>query len=243
MKLPIFLPENRSTYRVAVEESASTLWIGLPTGPLQVRLDDVSARGCGFSVDQDSAASLVEGAELVLRIKVGPKTSPQLFIRSEIKSLRADGDEVRVGVSFKDCDRLYHQLDVPQWLYFNRRGAFRVPPCNHRGDPLRAGLFDHKSTEEHRFTVHDLSSSGVSIRVSRERDFTLSETQLLRTTFELPGVDRLFDLQIRFIHRTFVDGVERIGFAFDEASTDDFEEQSERILVYVLERQSQLLRK
>ncbi len=243
MKLPIFSPENRSTYRVDVSESQSTLWIGLPSGPMKVRLDDVSSRGCGFVLDAESAAILSEGDELVLRLKVGPETSPQLFIRSEIRSLREENKTMRVGVAFKDCDRLYQQLDVPQWLYFNRRGAFRVPPCNHRGDPLRASFFDYKSRDEQRFTVNDLSSSGLSIRLSSSSEFTLSETQLIRSTFELPGVEEAFDLKMRFIHRTFVQGVERIGLQFDPVATRRFEPQSERILGYVLERQGQLLRR
>ncbi len=243
MKLPIFSPENRSTYRVAVEDKHSTLWVGLPSGPLKVRLDDVSSRGCGFSMDLESAEDLAVGSELVLRMKVGPKTSPQLFIRSEIRGIREADGLMHIGVAFKDCDRLYHQLDVPQWLYFNRRGAFRVPPCNHRGDPLRAGFYDYKSTEEQRFTVNDLSSTGLSIRLSGSREFTLSETQLIRTKFELPGIEQPFDLRARFIHRTFVQGVERIGMKFDESATRDFDDQSELILGYVLERQSQILRR
>lgn len=243
MKLPIFSPESRSTYRVAVGENQSTLWIGLASGPLRVRLDDVSSRGCGFTLDSESAESMSEGDEMILRLKVGPKTSPQLFIRSEIRALRTEGDEVRVGVAFKDCERLYQQLDVPQWLYFNRRGAFRVPPCNERGDPLRATLCGHKSKEEQRFTVNDLSSTGLSIRLSRSQEFTFSETQLIRATFELPGVKEPFNLKMRFVHRTLVQGVERIGMQYDQASTREFEPQTERILSYVLERQGQLLRR
>ena len=97
--------ESRSAYRVPVAGTQSTLWIGLPRGPLEVRLDNISSRGCGFTVDLDSAASLEEGAELVLRMKAGERTSPQLFIRSEIRAIRVESEGVRVGVQFKERDR------------------------------------------------------------------------------------------------------------------------------------------
>ena len=132
--------ESRSAYRVPVAGTHSTLWIGLPRGPLEVRLDNISSRGCGFTVDLDSAASLEEGAELVLRMKAGERTSPQLFIRSEIRAIRVESEGVRVGVQFKERDRLYQQLDVSQWLYFNRRGAFRVPPVQSPRRPATSEL-------------------------------------------------------------------------------------------------------
>lgn len=242
MKLPIFTPENRSTYRVALDGSQGTLWVGLKSGPARVILDDVSSRGCGFTLDAETGASLAEGGELVLRMKVGDKTSPQLFIRSEIRSCREDNGVVHVGVLFKDCDRLYQQLDVSQWRFFNRRGAFRVPPVNHRGEPLRASFYDEGAEQPLRYTVHDLSSSGLSIRLSIATDYILSESKCVRVTFELPGIDEAFDLQVRFVHRTFVEGIERIGFIFDTREGNDGEAQSEALLRYVLERQSALLR-
>ena len=242
MKLPIHRVESRSAYRVAVEEDQSSLWIGLPSGPLKVQLNDLSAHGCGFVIDAIHASSLTVGEELILRLRVGPKTSPQLFIRSEIRDLRPQGEGVRAGVAFKDRQRLYQQLSLPQWLYFNRRGAFRVPPANHRGDPLRASFYGYRSTREFRFTIHNLSSSGLAIRLPRSQEFALSKTQVLRTRFELPGIDALFDLRLRYVHCTLFQGVECVGMKFDPDLTKDFEAQSERILGYVFERQSELLR-
>lgn len=242
MKLPIRRVESRATYRVSVEEDQSSLWIGLPSGPLKVQLEDLSAHGCGFVVDALNASSLAIDEELVLRLRVGPKTSPQLFIRAEVRDLQPQGEAVRAGVAFKDRQRLYQQLNLPQWLYFNRRGAFRVPPVNHRGAPLRASFYNRSSTKEFRFTVHNLSSSGLAIRLPRNRELALSTTQILRTRFELPGIDAPFDLRLRYVHRTLFQGVECVGMKFDPDLTRDFEDQSERILGYVFERQSQLLR-
>ncbi|QDV05497.1 Flagellar brake protein YcgR [Planctomycetes bacterium Poly30] len=242
MKLPIFSPENRSTYRVSIPEGQGMLWVGLSAGPVKVRMDDVSSRGCGFTLGAEEAAGLAEGSELVLRMKIGDPKAPQLFIRSEIRSLRSEGELVHIGALFKECDRLYQQLDVSQWRYFNRRGAFRVPPVNHRGEPLRASFYAKGSEERVRFTVNDLSSSGLAIRLSGSQEYQLSETQCVRSTFELPGVPDPLDLQLRFIHRTFIKGVERIGFMIDMRATAVAEVQSETILRYVMERQSQLLR-
>lgn len=227
---------------LTVHDGQGTLWVGLKSGPAKVVLDDVSSRGCGFTLKSEQAADLAEGGELVLRMMVGDKKAPQLFIRSEIRSLRSDGDVVHIGSVFKDSERLYQQLDVSQWRYFNRRGAFRVPPVNHRGEPLRASFHARDSDERARHTVNDLSSSGLAIRLSGTEKYRLSETECVRVTFELPGVPDPLDLQVRFVHRTLIQGVERVGFSIDMRATEIAEQQSETILRYVMERQSELLR-
>lgn len=243
MKITNFNPENRSSYRVPVGEAHGTLWVGLKSGPAMVRLDDVSSRGCGLTLTAEEATGVEEGSELVLRMKVGDERAPQLFIRSEVRSLRTEHGFVHIGVLFKEQDRLYAQLDPSQWRYFNRRGAFRVPPANHRGDPLRASFYDHGSREEVRFTINNLSSSGLAIELASGHEFDMSESECIRVNYELVGVPQPLDLHVRFVHRSFVDGVERIGFVYDMKATRDAEAQCETILRYVMERQSQLLRK
>lgn len=242
MKLPLRHPENRATYRVQIDESQASLWVGLKSGPTKAILEDLSSRGCGFLLLAEDAEGLEEGSDLVLRMKVGGPKAPQLFIRAEVRSARALDEHIQFGTVFKDAQRLYQQLSEAQWRFFNRRGAFRVAPANHRGDPLRASFFDKGSAEPVRLTVNDLSSTGLAVRLSPGRDYELSESQPVRVQFELPGEHGEFDLQVRFVHRSFVKGVERIGFNMDLAATEQGEEQSERILRYVMERQSQLLR-
>ncbi|MEM8713797.1 MAG: PilZ domain-containing protein, partial [Planctomycetota bacterium] len=136
MKLPLRNPENRATYRVQIDEAQATLWVGLKSGPTKAILEDLSSRGCGFLLQTDEAKGLEEGSDLVLRMKVGGPKAPQLFIRAEVRSTRTLDGLVQFGAVFKDPQRLYQQLNEPQWRFFNRRGAFRVAPANHRGDPL-----------------------------------------------------------------------------------------------------------
>jgi len=242
MKLPLRNNENRTTYRVKIGEDQATLWIGLRSGPVKATLEDLSSRGCGFLLPKDEVEGIEAGSEVVLRMKVGGGKTPQLFIRAEVRARQEVGELAQFGVVFKDADRLYQQLTVEQWRIFNRRGAFRVPPANHRGEPLRASFSDADSEAPKRFTVNDLSSSGLSIRLTPGRDFELSETQPVRVEFELPNGFGAFSFSARFVHRSFVKGIERIGMVFDKAATESFEAQSESLPRYVLERQSELLR-
>ena len=107
---------------------------------------------------------------------------------------------------------------------------------------MRASFYDRGSDARVRYTVNDISSSGLAIRLSGQQEYTLSETECVRVTFELPGVLEPLDLQVQFVHRSFVQGVERVGFVIDMRTTPIAEVQSETILRYVMERQSQLLR-
>lgn len=242
MKLPIFSPENRSTYRVPIQDGQGTLWVGLKSGPVKVRLDDVSSRGLGFTLSAADAEGLKEGDELILRIKIGDDQSPQLFIRSQIRGIREEDGASHIGAFFKDHDRLYQQLTPSQWRFLNRRGAFRVPPADHRGDPLYATFHGSDPDESSRHVVNDLSSSGLAIRLSGRDEYNFPSNMGVQAQFELPGAPDPFDLRLNLVHRSFVAGVERIGFAIDMERTRRAEDQTEAIVRYVMGRQSELLR-
>lgn len=235
--------EKRSAYRVSTSSSEAEIFIATQSGPLAAKLDDLSAQGCGFVVVPQGGIELAEEAELTLRILVGGPMMPQLFVRATIRSVRKteEDGEVRCGVRFLDTERLYSQLRLPQWRYFNRRQAFRVPPADERGRPLRGRFLIPGQSEPRSIQLHDLSSSGLATDLKPKDDITFPKALPVKVLFNLPGTEDEFELCVTFVHRTTVDGRIRTGFRIDAARTEGFEEQSERILRYVLERQRQLL--
>ena len=234
-------PDQRSTYRVRAAPSDAAMTLGLGGGPVAASLADVSARGCSFVVPETHAPELEVGTELVLRMRIGGPRMPQLFIRGVIRSRSVDDGGLRVGVQFLDTDRLYHQLQEPQWRFFNRRQAFRVPPVDERGRPLRAKLEIPGEDKPRSVQVHDLSCTGLSISIRTIDDFEIPKDEPICATFALPGVPQMLDLVLRFVHRRHIDGRIRVGFRIDTIGTVRMEEQSELILRYVLERQRQIL--
>ncbi len=241
MKLPNRNPDQRSTYRVRSAGDDSEVFVAFKSGPVKAVLDDLSARGCGVIVGPESGATLSVDDEIVLRLLVGGKGMPQLFVKGVVKGLRDVPEGVRIGVQFSDTERLYTQLKEPQWRFFNRRQAFRVPPADARGRPLRAHFHLPGADEARSVPVHDLSSSGLSVWLAPKNDVAFPKRLPMRVAFNLPGDGEAFDLRVAFVHRTKVEGKFRVGFRIDMERTLNADSQAERILRYVLERQRQLL--
>lgn len=234
-------PDQRSTYRVQAVGDDTLLWVGLPDGPAQATVYDISARGCGFLLEPEQAEALEDDAEVVLRLVVGGKTMPQLFVKAKVRNRVPSDDKVRIGVQFLDPERLYTQLTEEQWLFFNRRGAFRVPPLDERGRPLVAQFYLPGKRRPKALPVHDLSSSGMSVSLPASSDVEFSESRPMRVTFTVPGDGANVDMKVLFVHKTPIKGTRRVGFRFDPDSTPQFASQTETILRYVLERQRQLV--
>ncbi|MEM9381897.1 MAG: PilZ domain-containing protein [Planctomycetota bacterium] len=235
-------PDQRAAYRVQATGEDARLWVGISSGPMEAQLEDISARGCGFILPQEAAEGLAVGDELVLRLLVGGAGMKQLFVRAALRN-RIEQDEggPRFGAEFLDPERLYTQLKEPQWLYFNRRGAFRVPPADARGRPLRARFHLPGRAAPRSIALHDLSSSGLSVALRPENDVTFPRERSIRVTFTLPVDAVEVELAVRFVHSTMVQGRRRVGFRIDQERTKDVEVQTETLLRYVLERQRQLL--
>ena len=236
-------PDQRTAYRVQAGGEGAQLWVALAAGPAELVIDDISVRGCAFVVSPEQAEEIEDRSVLILRLLVGGEGMPQLFIRARARNRLSDGESVRIGVEFLEPERLYAQLKEPQWLFFNRRGAFRVPPADKRGRALRANFYLPGKRKPKSIVLHDLSSSGLGIDLRPEDDVEFPTQRSIRVTFVLPIDEREVELKVRFVHKTPVNGRRRIGFQIDMEATRDLEEQTETILRYVLERQRQILNK
>lgn len=235
-------PDQRSTYRVRAAGDEAILWVGLPTGPVEVPAYDISARGCSFVLSEEDAKKLEIDGDVVLRMRVGGEGTSMLFVRAVVKNHVPMEDEgVRVGVAFRDAERLYTQLDERQWNFFNRRAAFRVVPATADGGPVVASFYLPGKRRPRAIPIHDLSSSGMAVEIDADEEVEFSETRPMRVTFTLPLDGSELDMKVLFVHRTPRAGRRRVGFRFDPGSTPRFESQTETILRYVLERQRQLV--
>lgn len=234
-------PDKRTAYRVRAAPGDSDITLGLASGPLAARLADVSALGCSFIVPESHARELQPDTELVLRMRIGGPRMPKLFLRGVVRSQIEESGGLRVGVQFVDTDRLYNQLREPQWRFFNRRQAFRVPPADERGRPVRAKFELPGEHAPRSVQLHDLSSTGLAISIRPVDDFEVPTDEPIYATFSLPGVPRSLELTVRFVHRRHIEGRIRVGFRIDMIGTLQAEEQCEMILRYVLERQRQIL--
>lgn len=234
-------PDQRSTYRVQAGGEDARLRVGLPSGPVEAELNDISSRGGGFSLPASTADEIEKGAEIILRLEVGGPAMPQLFIRAIVRNKIVDQECVRVGVEFVDPDRLYAQLKEPQWLFFNRRRAFRVRPTDAHGRPLRAKFSLPERSKPRSIALYDLSSTGLSVDLRPENRVEFPADSPIRVTFMVPldGVEA--DLRVLLVHRTSIQGRKRVGFHIDIENTPDAESQAETILRYVLDQQQKLI--
>lgn len=241
LKLPNRKSDQRTTYRVRAAGDESEVFVALRSGPVKAHLDDLSARGCGVVVETDVEGLPDENGDIVLRLLVGGSGMSQLFVKGTVKGIREVENGVRLGIQFSDVERLYAQLKEPQWRFFNRRQAFRVPPADSRGRPLRAHFHLPGAEQPRSIPVHDLSSTGLSVWLAPKNDVPFPKHLPVRVTFRLPSNPGEFDLRVLFVHRTRVEGKQRVGFRIDTERTADADGQAEKILRYVLERQRQLL--
>lgn len=241
LKLPNHNSDQRSTYRVRSTDDDSEVFVALPSGPVKARLEDLSARGSAVVVDNEARGLPQENEEIVLRLRVGGPGMSQLFVKGIVKSLAVVENGVRIGVHFSHVERLYAQLEESQWQFFNRRQAFRVPPADSRGRPLRAHFHVPGAQEPRSVPIHDLSSTGLSVWLAPKNDISFPKHLPVRVTFCLPNNPGEFDLRVIFVHRTKVEGKSRVGFRIDAERTTDADGQAEKILRYVRERQRQLL--
>ncbi len=230
--------ERRSAYRVGATASDGKLWLGLPSGPAEATLHDVNARGCGCQLPTDVGKAIREGDSLKVRIAIGGAGVPQLYLRAIVRSIqKKEKGYLYFGLEFQDVERVFTQLRDHQWRYFNRRAAFRVAPLRSDGEREVARFIIPGSKTTHNFPLHDLSATGLSLSLRRTEPVEFPENTNIQVKFQLDGHATPFDLRVRLVHRTNMEGRLRIGFHIDVEATPLSEEQCDSIADYVIERQ------
>ncbi|MEM6567728.1 MAG: PilZ domain-containing protein [Planctomycetota bacterium] len=234
--------DRRGAYRVQTTRDEGRLWIGLSSGRAEAVLEDISARGLACTVAGPDVDRVFEGDSVPLLVRIGGATAGKLRMRGTVRSIqRLEGGVARLGMEFEDVERVFPQLQADQWRYFNRRSAFRVPPLDADGKPVDADFTFGGQKDAIRVPLFDLSSSGIGLSFKPAEALDLPREGLVRVRFSLQGVERTFDLMVRFVHRTTVGDRVRIGLHIDVDATPDGERQCEEIADYVIDAQRQQL--
>lgn len=229
--------QQREAYRVRLERA--TLRTSLVRGDSiqPVEMLDMSAGGCAVRAALDLGYEVYPDLEVALRIVADNRN---LYTRAVVRSVNAEEVTARIGLQFIERERLWAQLDERLWRFFNRRQAFRIVPARDENGPQRVTL---RWGEIERVEVlHDLSTTGLSLRVSVKEEIVFPAEELIRAEFKLPLQGAPFRIGIVLAHDTLVRGSRRVGFRFDPDATPGLSHEQERILQYVLARQRLLLR-
>ena len=173
-----------------------------------------------------------------MQLTIGGEGASKLFLRATIRSLiKPDRHTVRLGLSFDGMERVFLQLSGNQWRYFNRRSAFRMGPL--RSDGVRETVeFEFPGRRQPLvLPIHDLSRSGLSVTLPAGEPNEFPKGQPIGAKFELEVASASFDLVVRVVHESTIDGRIRVGFATDLDQTLHAEEQCDSVAEYVIERQ------
>ncbi len=222
----------REAYRVRLERGPLQVFLVVDDVATQAELIDLASGGAAIGVTAEVALGLRIGAEVSLRIEAGDQ---RVFARSLVRSVGSGDVVIRVGLQFSERERVWAQLDERLWRYFNRRQGFRVGPGRDQRGPAVVTL--RGPGTEFAGVIHDLSTTGLSIRVSTKDDVRFTLGELFSAEFTLPIPGPPFRLGVVAMHESVVRGSRRVGFRFDPLATPGLEHEVERILQYVLERQ------
>lgn len=229
--------QEREAYRVRLERGPLRAFLVLDDVPQPAELIDLSSGGCALRLPREARTGPAEGDPLTLRFDIHDRS---LFGRAVVRYVEEDGIHWRIGAQFVERERLWQQLDEDLWRFFNRRQAFRVRPAPAAQGP--ASVTVRWADVEREDVLHDVSTSGLSLRVSTKDDVVFPRHELVQAELRLPPNCEPFRLGLVFVHDTVVRGSRRVGFRFDPVGTPHLAREQERILQYVLARQRAVIR-
>ncbi|MEZ6017695.1 MAG: PilZ domain-containing protein [Planctomycetota bacterium] len=228
--------QAREAYRVRLERSPlRVIVVVADEDARQVELLDLSAGGCALRAQEGDLPGLTVGATVLLRFESRARS---LYAQAAVRSHKVVDGWVRVGLQFVERDLLWQQLDEGLWRYFNRRQAYRVSPAREATGPATVNVTvgDVQRVD----LLHDLSCTGLSLRISNKDPFVFPTDALVDLRFELAQAGAPFRFGAMLVHDTLVRGSRRVGFRFDPLATPNLQHEQERVLQYVLARQRTL---
>lgn len=232
----------RSEYRVTAKAQARVVF-RTEAGPVEAMILDISAHGCGVKASADLTASIEVGDNLPLRIVLGEEDAAKpLFLRGSVRSIdRETRGETRLGLKFKEVERLFPQLREDQWRYFNRRAAFRVEPVDPGQEQLLLRFTGKQLKGTRSLPVLDVAEQGFGVLVDQSEP-GFDPVSTVRARFELPGRKGTIDVGLVVAHRTDIpDGTARVGLLVDDDETRQAESTRESIGDWVVERQREIM--
>jgi len=165
------------------EDLSAYITLGDEGAALPVELLDMNIQGAGLRMPFHVAPS--EGYEQLVELTVSHVhdgwrvSSPARVTRVK----KHDDAHVHVGLQFVNLGDLYAQLDDALGRYFNRRSTLRVQPIDGQGVNVRISYKHHRL----RGTAHDLSRTGLGVRLTLVQAATFGTGELVTLVFDIPG--------------------------------------------------------
>jgi hypothetical protein len=214
-------------------EDSSTLHATLHTGDESyvgtVCATKITPEGIELSMEFDCAMRVLPiGAAVDTDLQDSSSASVRTSAKARLV-YQEQTDETVVCRVLYTVERMQNILNV-----VNVREAVRIRPSHDA--PIRVTLPNRVPA-----VIFDISILGVSILVSEDVQHLLDEWHL-DMHLRLPGDDNDLVLRGRVAHRMLRGSALQYGIRFEPESCENFKYSEARILAYVLERQSELIR-
>ena len=232
---------SRKSYRNKMVRKDALKVTFTPAGGAAVEgsLLDVHGEGAAVSFPPEGGGKLRRGCCGTLRFR---RDEEQPFeVPAEVRSVRAVGDRLRVGFSFRGAAS--GTIDWPPSLrsLFNRRGAYRVRPRAEedlrvliRADPEEVG-----EVCTARGSLMDISLTGARVRLDEPLGWE-DRPLRVRVTFALPGSH--LRVMVGAVLRNAYAEATHVGLEF-ESDGRRFGINQKEVREYIMQRQREDLRR
>lgn len=199
---------------------------------------DISPQGVALCVPRSRAPVLSLGESVAFPFTPQSQTNP-VALRATVRSRRLMGKRWRYGLEFQLKDTLNMRFAEEFYGLFNRRHAFRVKPLPE--EPIAVTITDLNTAASPTATarLHDVSATGLSVVISSNNEPSLADDEVLQTTLRPPTSQRSLTLAGRIRHRTQQGSNLLYGVQFDPQYTEQFEQDHEMLVDYIIHRQLQ----
>jgi hypothetical protein len=232
--------ETRAYHHDRIPDAAALvayLSLGDDGPPVAVELLDMNIQGAGLSMPFHLAPTTASDQYYELTVSHARDGWRVSTFSRVTRVQKLDEQRVHVGLQFVNLGDLYAQLDDALGRYFNRRTNLRLQPGEGQAVTLRVAYKHHRL----RGVAHDVSRSGVGVRMSfvQAANFKTGEQVLL--TLGLPGSDGPLETpaSVRHGYRLEEDVVLGIEFEHDEQSS--LHARRKELHAYLAERERALL--
>jgi len=229
--------ERRSVYRVTPtgQDRLEFVMCSEPGRPTAREIVDITIEGAGTRFPKEGTPALAVGDSVKLCI-----SSPDLPRDVEVGATvaaRSDSAENQC-YRFKFEGRKLLERELPEDFYriFNRRGAYRAAAFD--GDPAVEVGLNALDTSPKRVTatarLRNISATGLGALIDSDADRDFTGVRSVEITVRLPDSDKTLRLAAWIRNREALEDRIYYGFLFDAKSTQNYLEQEEEIVDFVL---------
>lgn len=209
---------------------------------LPAKLKDVTAGEVSVLFIDSGVTPPPEGQKVRLKILLNKLARPMNIVATAMEHMEREG---RVACTFRFTHMATVDRTLPPDIYsvFNRRQMFRVRP-----DPKQPMMVKLSAAREGARTVEievqltDVSGSGVGLFLGADVAGPFALSSLLELELELPGDEQPLRFSGRICYRLDLGRRWRLGIEFDARKTKHFHRKQQRIMLFIMQRQRDLLK-